>query len=130
MSLKFEWKDEFSIGNEVIDAEHKNLFDIANRFFAIEDPKANPDAVKTVIVELYDYMRNHFVHEEAYMQEIAYPEINEQVEKHKHIISEMNLILKYSRGFNEVEDKLTVLMQEWLLTHIIAEDMKLKKYHV
>ncbi len=32
------------------------------------------------------------------MQEIDYPEINEQVEKHKYIISEMNLILKYSRS--------------------------------
>lgn len=77
MNSEIQWKDEYCLGNDLIDSEHKKLFEIASQIFAIKNPQANSDKIKKLIHELYDYMRCHFKHEEEHMAEVLFEEIDQ-----------------------------------------------------
>ena len=127
MDSRLLWKDEYCLGHGVIDSEHKNLFDIANYILAVNNPRMNSDEIRERIHELYDYIEDHFEHEERFMSEISYPEIEHHKEKHREIIEEMNKMLDINEGFNVLEINLVYIMQKWLLEHILEEDMKMMK---
>jgi len=126
MGSKFIWKNQYCLGNESIDSEHKKLFQIANEVFSIKAAEATFHEIEKIIVSLFDYMRYHFDHEEAYMEEIAYSEIDYQKQKHAEIIREMNSMLKNAKDIRAFKFKLSHVIQQWLLVHIIEDDMKIK----
>jgi hemerythrin len=126
MDTKLPWKDEYCLGHDVIDSEHKKLFSIANQIFAIKEPNMHSKEIKKHIHELYEYMRYHFGHEEEFMAELSFAEIEPHKKKHAEIIEEMNNILKGSKDFNILELRLVYMMQKWVLKHILEEDLKVK----
>jgi hemerythrin len=127
MSSSLLWNDDYSIGHDVIDSEHKRLFEIAGQIFAINNPLMDIAAIKKIVHQLYDYMKKHFEHEEDYMTHVVYSDTGTHKEKHAEIISEMNDILKLSKNFIQIENRLVTLMRKWLLDHILKEDLKVKK---
>ena len=124
---KFGWKDSYKIGNNTIDAEHKNLFDIAQKAFNIKKSDNLNKNVKEIIIQLYDYMQSHFKAEERFMASIQYPWIEEQKEMHDYIISEVNRLIKElpNMGIEIFLEELTKLIQVRFLQHIIQEDQKI-----
>jgi hemerythrin len=127
MSSSLVWNDDYCIGHDVIDSEHKRLFEIAGQVFAINNPLMDIAAIKKLVHHLYDYMKKHFEHEEGYMTHVFYSDTGTHKEKHAEIISEMNDILKHSKNFIQIENRLAALMKKWLLDHILQEDLKVKK---
>jgi len=127
MSSPLLWNDDYCTGHDIIDSEHKRLFEIAGQIFAINNPLKDIAAIKKLVQQLYDYMRTHFEHEEGYMAHIVYSDAGNHREKHAEIISEMNNILKFSKNFIQIENRLVALMKKWLLDHILKEDLKVKK---
>ena len=69
-------------------------------------------------------MRTHFEHEEAYMESILFNDIEEHKVMHKFIITEMNDMLKMRKDYIQLDNLLVILMKEWVLNHIIEEDVK------
>ena len=127
MRRRLEWKDEYRIGNESIDGEHEKLFALANEVFRINNPLMSAGRIREIVKELYEYMRQHFKNEEEHMEKISYSGIKIQKEGHEAIINEMNGVLKSSSNFIQLENMLVEVMEEWLLTHILREDMKIGK---
>ena len=127
MSSSLIWNDDYSIGHDVIDTEHKRLFEIASQIFAINNPLMEVAEIKKIVHQLYDYMKEHFEHEEDYMTRVVYSGSGAHTEKHAEIITEMNDILKHSKNFIQIENRLVALMRKWLLDHILKEDLKVKK---
>ena len=125
MDSKFEWEDEYCLGNDTIDGEHKKLFDIANKVFSTRTSGITFDEIRNILNELFDYMRYHFKHEEEYMKQISSGELDYQKAKHAEILSEMHIMLKETQGINMLELKLAYIMQKWVLVHIIEDDMKI-----
>ena len=127
MSSALLWNDDYSIGHDAIDSEHKRLFEIAGQIFAINNPLMDLTAIKKIVYQLYDSMKKHFEHEEDYMTHVVYSDTGAHKEKHAEIISEMNDILKLSKNFIQIENRLESLLRKWLLDHILNEDLKVKK---
>ena len=127
---KLDWKDEYCIGNESIDAEHKRLFDIANEILNINNPLMETPRIALLVKELYGHMREHFVHEEAHMESVSFDEIEEHKTMHKSIVTEMNDVLKMSKDYIQLDNLLVILMKEWVLKHIAEEDIKHCKLQV
>ena len=121
---KLDWKDDYCIGNESIDAEHKRLFDIANEILNINNPLMETPRVALLVKELYGYMQEHFEHEEVYMESISFGEIEEHKAMHDSIVTEMNDMLKMSKDYIQLDNLLVILMKEWVLRHIAEEDVK------
>jgi hemerythrin len=127
MSASLLWNDDYCIGHEIIDSEHKRLFEIAGRIFAVKNPLMDIAAIKNMVHQLYDYMQEHFEHEETCMIQAVYSDSGTHKEKHAEIIREMNDIVKLSKNFIQIQNRLVVLMRKWLLDHVLKEDLKVKK---
>jgi hemerythrin len=126
MAKLLAWKDEYCVGDDVIDKEHRNLFDMANEVFKIENPQQQIDNIRLLLYKLYDYMKYHFEHEETLMSEIHFEEIEYHKTRHSEIISEINNIMKSSHQITLLPEKLTAMMLKWVLKHILEEDFKMK----
>lgn len=123
------WSPKYLIGEDQIDKEHQELFDIANQAFSISE-KSNPnkEEVKNIIHKLATYIKKHFEYEETFMQNIQYPEYDKHCKIHKNIIDEMNILIKESSKKDIVifELKLAMFIEKHLVQHIIHEDKKIK----
>jgi hemerythrin len=78
----FKWKDEYNIGIEGIDNQHRHLFEIGARIYDLanaNDAYDHYDEIMDVLRELKDYTVYHFGHEENLMEKHGY----EHYENHK-----------------------------------------------
>ncbi len=125
------WSPDYLIGEDEIDKEHQQLFEIANQAFILSE-KENVDKtkIKELIVQLLSYIKNHFAHEEKYMQEIGYPQLQNHHEIHKKIVKELNSFIKKIATMEIIvfELELAILIEKWLVQHIIYEDKKIKSF--
>jgi hemerythrin len=120
-------KPNYMTGIELIDNEHKRLFEIAEETYQLlhNDFIADKyDAVQDLISELIDYTKTHFADEERYMEEIQYRRILSQKVMHKEFIEKLESI-----DINEVDqnpektiDDLLKFLTDWLVEHILHMD--------
>lgn len=122
----FKWSSNYKVFEEMIDKEHKELFDIAQD--ALEYNQTDIKShVKITISKLYKYMQTHFEHEEEFMEKISYPLLEEHKVLHKNIITQMNQFIKTlpNMKISDFEKKLLEYMDIWLISHILFEDRKI-----
>lgn len=126
LKKNFMWKMSYKLGNELLDEEHKKLFDIAIKALDYHNTDIKSH-VRLTINELYSYMKTHFEHEEEYMLEINYSGYEEHKRIHEEIIEQMNKFIKLLPQLKivEFEKKLIEYMDIWLINHILHEDKKL-----
>ncbi len=126
------WKSEYNIHNFKLDKEHQELFNIAREALNISKIKDNDEEVilglKEIISKLFDYVKTHFVHEEEYMKEINYPELEEHKVLHKNItIMLMSLISDLNKlELSEISLSLFNFIEEYFIKHIVNEDKKIE----
>lgn len=125
----FRWSSYYKINNELIDKEHKELFNIAIKALAYHSTDIKSH-IKLTINELYFYMKTHFKHEEEYMQQINYPNFKEHKNSHEVIISQMNDFIKTLATLKiiDFERRLIEYIDIWLINHILFEDRKITKF--
>ena len=123
-----EWSDKFSVHNEIIDQQHQTLFKLAHKAYKIANAHTTRNEVKSIITEFFDYMKTHFRDEEQYMQIIGYPRLEAHKKIHRALIADMASMVKNIHSANEIKDKILVIARDWLLTHILQEDMLIEKY--
>ena len=122
----FTWFDTYAVGNEEIDRQHKELFDILNRLYHSSYEPENIDSVFGVLDELISYSYYHFKAEQQYMSDINYKYIDKQIIEHEHF-TEKILKLKQSTDMNALEltKETIVFLGRWLLHHVTEEDKKI-----
>jgi hemerythrin len=123
----YEMKEEFKTGIELIDNEHKMLFDIADRIYMLINNEFiidKYDKIVNLIEELKDYAAFHFKDEEAYMESINYKKMFTQKIDHENFIKKLNEI--DLNELDENQDKyildLLEFVNQWLVTHILEKD--------
>ena len=123
----FAWKDIYSINDIQIDAEHKRLLDMAQEAFKVVDPSTRNIKIKDVLNDLYDYMKTHFKHEEAFMLRVNYPQLNEHKMLHIEIVNNTNnFITQFSTlDITLLEKELANLIDISLVKHFVQEDKKI-----
>lgn len=127
MNNQLVWMDEYNLGVDVIDKEHKRLFKIINKLFSFsEEDDKSQWACQEGIKYFKEHAMKHFAEEEEYMASIGY----EGLETHRHIHKDFrNSTLpaleqelentNYSR--NSVDHFLGVCAG-WLIGHTLTED--------
>ena len=124
------WKDEYLIGVDVIDTQHKSLFAKTGELIDLsaEGFDENKDRIIEVIVFLKQYALQHFKDEEAYQKEINYSEYNEHQAQHKSFIQTVitsERVLKASNFAEEDVLKFTDTLVKWLVYHVANSDQKI-----
>ena len=124
------WKIEYHINVEHIDTEHKQLFDMAQKALEINsllNEKQREAELKTIISKLLMYTKIHFAHEQRYMKEINYPDLNNHIILHKNMVENLTTLIKELNTYDlfQIEDRLYSFVEEYFLHHIITEDKKI-----
>ncbi|PAF43729.1 hemerythrin family protein [Helicobacter sp. 11S03491-1] len=126
--MLLKWEDNYSVDNEMIDTQHKKLFDLAQKAYLMTNRPVTKEEIKIVLKEFFDYMHEHFNDEEAYMESIGYPGLEEHKKFHRQIIFNFSEAIKTIHSANDLKDKVGVIAKEWLLQHILKEDMQIRRY--
>lgn len=123
-----EWSERFSLNHELLDAQHQELFELANAAQRLNPNNANKAELGRLFKEFYDYMGKHFKEEEAYMQSIDYPLYEKHKKFHESIIEGMTKILKEKKGVVELQKSIQMIAKKWLAEHILENDLQIEKW--
>jgi hemerythrin len=126
---KFHWKDEYSMGVEKIDHQHRHLFILVNKL--IEQSTAYPDSklILYTLREMIDYAKEHFTDEEKLMQERGFPELESHKEQHTYFIkTTAELSLGALDNQEMVFSEIVEFLKLWLTFHVLKYDMKYRDY--
>ena len=77
------WRNEYRVGVEQIDEEHRYLFDLINAFHDTHIGGTKRSALEQILNRLVHYAEQHFRHEEAIMEAEAYPAYVEHCALHE-----------------------------------------------
>ncbi len=122
-----KWQDEYCLGVESIDEQHKELFNIANRIYELLKNKLITDKydhIVEIIEELKKYTVYHFEAEEEYMKSIGYKKFLSQKVAHNDFLEKIDSIdlEKIDNGHNEYLLGILDFVCNWLVEHIIKDD--------
>ena len=120
MSVKFVWEEKYSVGDPVIDEQHKGLFAIGNSL----PETANADDIKPLIMRLFKYTREHFLAEEQMMQRIGFPLLDEHRMLHEDLITKLNETSAQPLDTDDAVNGFKKFVFEWLTDHIMVQDKK------
>lgn len=128
----YEMKDEYLTGIELIDTEHRKLFEIAEQTYQLLQEELIPDKydhIQALLEELREYTKMHFKHEEEYMVSIQYKKLFTQKTQHEAFVRKLEEI--DIDGLDEdqqavIEDLLKFLT-DWLVSHIMEVDKQIAK---
>lgn len=130
----YEMKKEYFTGIELIDGEHKQLFDYANQIYDLlkdEFIADKYDNIVDIMTKLRDYAKKHFADEEAYMEEINYKRIFTQKIQHKEFIDALDewnfKDIEGADNQNEVIMEMLTFVTDWLIHHILEVDTLIGK---
>ncbi len=129
--MSIVWTPDLSVGVKHIDDQHKIWFEKANSLFQAGKERRAKDYINTMLDFLDEYTKQHFKDEEAYMEEIGYPEIEAQKRAHASFINELS---KLKSDYNKAGGNLLVILNankmiiDWLTNHIRIMDKKIGDY--
>lgn len=121
------WNKEYDTGIPLIDAQHKNLIDLANKLYEATKQGKEIKIIQNILEGLTNYISKHFAKEEALLKEIQYPEYDEQVEAHRSFTREFQ---EYTTGKDilEVSGELFGFIKKWIIEHFLGMDKKYVLY--
>lgn len=121
--LHLSWKDDFRIGVEVYDKQHKQLFSVSNKLISAIVNNEKDDIIFQVLDELYTETENHFTDEQNYLEKRNCKFIERHKKEHKFLLEQLN------KKTNEFEAKkisayefVSFICSELISKHILGED--------
>ena len=123
----YEMKEEYKIGVESIDEQHKKLFELADKAYMLlkdEYSLDKYDKIIEIVEELKEYTIFHFKSEEEYMESINYKRLFTQKIEHEKFIKALEGIDLRHLDQNQDESLVKMLnfLNEWLTEHILGND--------
>ncbi len=132
----YEMKDEYLTGINLIDTEHRRLFEIAEETYQLSRQDFIPDKydqINNLLGELKDYTIMHFEHEEEYMEKIGYKRIFTQKIQHEEFRNKLIELMDSEKlegsqeEQNKMVDEMLGFLTDWLINHILNNDKLIGK---
>lgn len=128
MSL-ITWTDQFSVGINQIDEEHKKLVQLIN---GLHDHMLAGDAKEImgkVLDRVIQYTAMHFATEEKLMRQYNYPGAVAHFAEHKKLVTTaVDLQKKFNSGTHTITMETMSFLRDWLQHHIRESDKVLGKF--
>lgn len=128
MDSQFVWKNEFNIGVETIDKEHKKLFKIINKLLLFQENEENFQwACREGIKFFKQHAANHFADEEEYMTSIHYEDLEQHRRLHtgfrENTLPALEKELQESDYSPDSLEHFLGVCAGWLIGHTLTEDV-------
>jgi hemerythrin len=124
-----EWSDDLSVGMEEIDAQHKILVSLLNRFHKAVITGQDHRILQEVLEELMKYTAVHFSLEEQLMRTCNYPDYANHKKRHEELLAQIqDFHARVGRNEEGVSKELWTFLRRWLTQHIQGSDKQYAPY--
>lgn len=127
--MGLQWREQLSVGNDLIDSDHQQLIEIIN---LAEHGLQTNSRTKLIeaLVQLFNYSKLHFALEEKISVAVGYPGAEQLHVSHDELLQKLT---KVTQEIGEQWDATAAehfgtFLREWLVNHVIREDMLLKPF--
>jgi len=121
--MLIEWRDEWLVGEERIDADHLDMVLTINRLHgAVEDGEVN-ESVAVILQSLLELTKEHFSYEECLMLVTGYPGAAGHQDEHLNLFSVANIMV-YNMELADEEAVLDTVgfFEDLFIDHVESED--------
>jgi hemerythrin-like metal-binding protein len=127
----FVWDDRYLTGHATIDAQHRRLFDLANRigFMLVAPEGAGNAAIDGVFHELAEYAERHFKEEEELMRSagISAAHCEHHAASHRDFAAQLSAMWVQRTVMKAPAETLHGFLVAWLAYHILGEDQAMTR---
>ncbi|MCF8177232.1 MAG: bacteriohemerythrin [Sulfuritalea sp.] len=125
--MSLVWREQLSVGNDLIDSDHKHLIDIINQVEECMKTRSR-DGLGSAFDRLSRYSKTHFAAEEKIAKSVGYKNASSLHDSHEALLARLDQL------HQEIEDDwtdpsmehFTELLRSWLIDHVIKEDLLMK----
>lgn len=126
---KYDWKEEYSVGIESIDEQHKKFVEILNLLIDVINDNDCSLRIADVFFSLAYYAEHYFINEEIMFKDYKYPNLSHHKDLHNTFILR---IIKFQKEFEQDKDnvcrELLSFLQDWFRDHILDYDHKASEF--
>lgn len=128
MSL-IEWTEEFSVGIDEIDMQHRKWISIVNELHDSIMETRGADSLKELIGEMEEYTDFHFSAEEEMLQKAGWPELDRHKRIHFSFKQQVTQLKRdISSGEMVLRSQVMSVIKNWLTDHILKEDREYSEF--
>jgi len=126
---QIKWSEEYNIGIDYIDEDHKKLLHLLNQFSIAYDYAQCEEFEREALTELVSYTKYHFKREEKLMEDYNYPKLAAHKEEHQAMIDIVeDYVQIYNKEGHDSLKQVTNLLEFWLINHIKESDKEYRNY--
>jgi hemerythrin len=127
MSL-LKWKDQYSVGIEAVDHEHKELIGLINQLYEKLSSRNDKHSVAAFFGDLFKSISAHFALEERFMRERGYDQLAQHKADHEQLLDEIRDIMDdYDDHEQPDSSELGRRLDSWFSRHFETHDSRLHK---
>ena len=126
-----DWSDDYLIGIQEIDEQHKSFFGAAHRLYDHILNCEGETQVEETVGFLRKYAQEHFQTEEAFMQQHEFPRLEEHKQLHGQFFEALDQLvydLKVCGPSQDLAGRALETTQDWLIDHIADQDTQYATY--
>lgn len=125
----FEWNDNLSVHDALIDQDHKTLINMVNELHDAADLEQDHLSLSKILTRLANYTQEHFQREEDLMQASAYPAFKAHREQHRKLLERVtDLQHELNNARTLVALETAELLRFWLTSHILLSDKQFAEF--
>jgi hemerythrin len=126
--MDLTWKDEYTVGVEEVDDQHKQFLKILRRLYEYLGKPISSEILAQSLLEVRHYAEYHFVSEENLMLLSKYPQREDQIAAHLRLLENLKRHLKSIEIRHENLSDLVKFMMDWFALHTQTEDKAFGKW--
>jgi diguanylate cyclase (GGDEF)-like protein/hemerythrin-like metal-binding protein/PAS domain S-box-containing protein len=121
--IQLQWKKAYASGQSVIDGEHREMMQAANRLLVAGSRDESAAEISSLIGELVEHARTHFRHEEELLTVAHYPRYEEHRAIHRKLLAKVEgMQVRLDLGESTVGDVLGFVIHDLVARHLLRED--------
>lgn len=126
--MLLQWKDEYSVGIEAVDYEHKQLIELINRLHDELGAKESKLTVPAFLGDLLKGISAHFALEERFMRDHDYDRLASHKDDHERLLDELRDIMETFESAEEIDTvALSGRLDTWFTRHFRTHDAELHR---
>lgn len=122
------WTEDIAVGVDIIDEQHKKLFEYLNDFADAIDNNTGAGEISKITRFLDNYVIEHFDTEEKMMKKVSCPDMEEHIGQHRifmEFLTEVKRTYAIEGGSEELATMLRSRLCNWLFSHILILDRRM-----
>jgi len=127
-----QWKNEYSVGIDEIDNQHKNLMELIKNLLKIcmVESKTKYESFSELASAAIVLFTEHFATEEKLMLERNYPKYGEHKARHDKLLEDVKLMMENVKGEDQDAKlmNIVVFIREWFVETVLGSDKEMGIY--